>query len=41
MIFGFSLYAAPLLAALIVYFGTELSNLVDRKLLEDSEMYCY
>jgi len=34
MTFGFSLYAVSLLVLLVVYFGTELRNLVGGKPLE-------
>jgi len=39
MIFGFSLYAVPLLVTLFVYFRIVLGNLVGRKLLESSKVY--
>jgi len=39
MTFGFNIYATPLLAILVIYFGTRLGNLVSRKLLEGSEVY--
>ena len=39
MSFGFSLYAMPLLVALVIYFRIEPGNLESGKLPENSEIY--
>jgi len=41
MIFGFSLCAIPLLAALVTYFGMELGDLTGRELLECGDVCCH
>ena len=40
MTFGFSLFATPLLAILVIYFRIKLGNFVGKRLLEDGKM-CY
>ena len=40
MTFSFSLYVVLLLVTLVTYFRTKLGNLVDKRLLEDSKIYC-
>jgi len=39
MTFGFSLYAASLLATLVIYFEMGFGNLVGRKPLENGKVY--
>jgi len=41
MTFGFSLYVASLLVALVIYFGIVLGNLASGKLLESGKVYHY